>query len=534
MDDSHIQYAEPLAQCQDGDISVFCDDCNDLVEENAKPSTKSDLSGTKSRYFSFEHAVMGKSKPKRRKQGSSVHRKLDTCLTIDPNTELPRKAQNKAPLKAGEVTPLVARGSRRRRPATLVQEHGMDSGSLAKEEPSVRTGKESDQESNWLSVRRGDVELNPDDSSTFDESIAIEEQNAIVALNDLKNERSFDNVPSSPLSSLGSSPSPPEWLSQEILFEGRSDCTFEPQLHDAQPRDSQISPESRSSPQTISRIKLLRKANTEGSSDLQVSPVRPKLTRKTSQFFPKQPAAKVSCVPFPPLDSVSFGLVQERLCHDPFRLLIAVMLLNKTRGKVAMPLCYKLFEKYPTAEDFASADQTEICEMIQPLGLQNARATRMIKLAKGWLESTPQKGRRYAKLDYPKKGDGKDIPKSEGPISDDDPRVAWEIAHLPGTGAYALDSWRVFCRDELRGLPTGVPQVLTPKAIDEELEKEWTRVLPLDKELRAYLRWRWLRLGWRWDPITGERAPLDASEMEELQNGGVFYDGVDGDIRSSR
>jgi len=33
-----------------------------------------------------------------------------------------------------------------------------------------------------------------------------------------------------------------------------------------------------------------------------------------------------------------------------------------------------------------------------------------------------------------------------------DAREGWEIAHLPGMGAYALDSYRIFHRDELRGI----------------------------------------------------------------------------------
>lgn len=253
-------------------------------------------------------------------------------------------------------------------------------------------------------------------------------------------------------------------------------------------------------------------------------PIRLKNTARASRFFPKPPVEKVSCIPFPPLDATSFGLVQERLCHEPFRLLIAVTFLNKTRGKVALPVCYELFRRYPTPEDLAKADSVELGVQIHQLGLQNQRATRMIKLAQMWVENPPQKGQRYRKLHYPNKDDGKDI-KADESISDDDPRVAWEIAHLPGAGAYAIDSWRIFCRDELRGLPTGLPQDLLPEMVEEELRKEWARVLPLDKELRAYLRWRWLRLGWEWNPVTGERQRLEPGLLDKLQNGGISFEG---------
>jgi hypothetical protein len=44
--------------------------------------------------------------------------------------------------------------------------------------------------------------------------------------------------------------------------------------------------------------------------------------------------------------------------------------------------------------------------------------------------------------------------------------------------------------------------VLTPEAMDEELKKGSTRVLPY-KELRVYLERSLSRLGWRRDPMTG-------------------------------
>lgn len=255
------------------------------------------------------------------------------------------------------------------------------------------------------------------------------------------------------------------------------------------------------------------------------SPNRRKATAKASRFFPQAPVEKVSCIPFPALNAASFGLVQECLCHDPFRLLIAVMFLTKTRGKVALPVCYDLFERYPTTLSLAYANFEELSGMIHGLGLHNQRAERMIQLALTWVNHPPEKGQRYRKLHYPTKECGKDIPKGSDPIDDEDPRSAWEIAHLPGTGPYAMDSWRIFCRDELRGLPTGILQELTPESVSVELQQEWTRVLPLDKELRAYLRWRWLRLGWSWNPLTGERKRLDQEAYERIEDGGVAFEG---------
>ena len=264
----------------------------------------------------------------------------------------------------------------------------------------------------------------------------------------------------------------------------------------------------------------------------------PKKPRKrlvtVSPFFVKSPSKpkasdKVSCIPFPPLQSTSFGLVQELLSHDPFRLLIAVIFLNKTRGSVALPVFYELMERYPTPADLAAANHEDVVEIFQHLGLQNQRAKKCINLAKAWLERPPEKGKRYRVLHYPKRDDGKDVRLDEV-IDDEDNRVAWEIGQLPGIGVYAIDSWRIFCRDELRGLPTGLPKELTPETKEEELSKEWTTVLAGDKELRAYLRWRWLRNGWEWDPMTGERRKADAVEIAKATRGGVIYEGEGRDV----
>jgi len=60
---------------------------------------------------------------------------------------------------------------------------------------------------------------------------------------------------------------------------------------------------------------------------------------------------------------------------------------------------------------------------------------------------------------------------------------------------------------------------------DEQMQGEWARVLPLDKELRAYLRWRWLRVGWVWDPLTGERKPAGKEVLAKVEKGGVVIEG---------
>lgn len=57
--------------------------------------------------------------------------------------------------------------------------------------------------------------------------------------------------------------------------------------------------------------------------------------------------------------------------------------------------------------------------------------------------------------------------------------VESEVAHLKGIARYASDAWRIFCKDELyrqAGFDVDAP--------------EWTKVLPEDKELCAYITWK--------------------------------------------
>ena len=239
-----------------------------------------------------------------------------------------------------------------------------------------------------------------------------------------------------------------------------------------------------------------------------------------SPYFPgRHRSAPVSCIPFPPLSATKFGLMQERLAHDPFRLLIATIFLNRTKGEHAMPVFCQLMDAYPTIEQLANANVEDVVQIVHKLGFQNQRARKCIQVARAWLGDRPIKGRRHRKLNYPVPGDGRDILPGEV-VEDEDDRIAWEISHLPGLGPYSHDSWRIFCRDRLRGLS----QWWNGEGAGPGFEPEWKRVLPTDKELRAYLTWMWLKEGWIWNKETGERAKADEHVLEKAHQGGVIQE----------
>ena len=282
----------------------------------------------------------------------------------------------------------------------------------------------------------------------------------------------------------------------------------------------------------------------------ELTPSKKRKRRQTSQRSPYFPTAQASpkrrrvkggtvrsSLPFPPLTNKSFGLIQEQVAHDPFQLLVACALLNRTKGIHALPVFFELMAKHPDPASLAAADMDDVVDVIGHLGLQNQRALNLILIAKVWIEQPPEKGKRYRTLHYPTNSVGGDI-KPREIVADEsiDPRIgAWEVAHLPGVGGYALDSWRIFCRDVLRGLAKDWKGKGREEASSMDgrrrkgpetakFEPEWKRVLPQDKELRAYLRWMWLREGYEWDAETGIKKEASQALIEKANSGKLEWD----------
>ncbi|KAJ4137648.1 hypothetical protein NW768_003236 [Fusarium equiseti] len=245
----------------------------------------------------------------------------------------------------------------------------------------------------------------------------------------------------------------------------------------------------------------------------------------------RPPSGTVPSVPFAPLTSPSFGLIQEDLAHEPFWLLVAVSFLIKTKGVHAIPTFYKVKERFPTPADVASARNSDaIIAMIRHLGLAHHRVTLVQNIARGFLDDPPAAGKLYKVKNY----DCRDVeltPRSAelngyAPFSKrggNGDLEAWEIGHLT-QGKYAVDSWRIFCRDELLGRAKD----WKGKGRKPEFQPEWMRVHPNDKELRAYLRWMWMKEGWEWDPTTGKRIVLREELRNAVNEGRVEYDNTGG------
>lgn len=74
-----------------------------------------------------------------------------------------------------------------------------------------------------------------------------------------------------------------------------------------------------------------------------------------------------------------------RNTKDPYKILVAELLLQKTNAATVAPVYQKLIDRYPTLNDLAVAPAEDVTTLLQPLGL-NFRADRLSRLTQVVLE----------------------------------------------------------------------------------------------------------------------------------------------------
>lgn len=105
-------------------------------------------------------------------------------------------------------------------------------------------------------------------------------------------------------------------------------------------------------------------------------------------------------------------LFQEELRREPFWMLVACALVNKTTWEQAEPAFLTLRKRWPTAEKLAKARPSSLEPVLRPLGLWRQRAARLPLLARRFLESPPTSAK--------------------------------DVLMFPTCGHYASDSWAIF------------------------------------------------------------------------------------------
>ena len=110
-----------------------------------------------------------------------------------------------------------------------------------------------------------------------------------------------------------------------------------------------------------------------------------------------------------------YGLIQEELYEDPWKVLVSCIFCNLTRRFTAEPIMRKFFDLYPTPEKAMRADLKTVEDLLKPIGMSSRRAISLTRMSKEFIEK-----------------------KWEEPIE------------LYGIGKYGNDAWKIFCTDDWR------------------------------------------------------------------------------------
>ena len=111
-------------------------------------------------------------------------------------------------------------------------------------------------------------------------------------------------------------------------------------------------------------------------------------------------------------------LLQEIYQPDGWKMLTCCMLLNLTNRKQVDVIRDELLKRYPTPKDMMNADESELAQLLQPLGLYNRRAKSLKKMSEGYVKGFKS------------------------------------VDELYGIGQYAKDSWEIFQNNNMNVKPT--------------------------------------------------------------------------------
>lgn len=118
------------------------------------------------------------------------------------------------------------------------------------------------------------------------------------------------------------------------------------------------------------------------------------------------------------LETSPYKTRQEEYRDDPWKMLMVCFMLNQTSHKQVDQVRHEFFDKFPNAETLAAASESEIADMIRPLGFYNRRAKMWKKFCLEWIDALDN----YHDCDIP----------------------IYVLEKMTGIGKYALDSWKVF------------------------------------------------------------------------------------------
>jgi len=102
---------------------------------------------------------------------------------------------------------------------------------------------------------------------------------------------------------------------------------------------------------------------------------------------PSRPAARATLGWRPPFSpQINHVMLQELLWPNEWRVLVSCVLLNLTTREQVDRVVWKLFDRYPTPESMADADENKLAYMIRSLGMQHRRSLVLIRMSREYVE----------------------------------------------------------------------------------------------------------------------------------------------------
>lgn len=92
-----------------------------------------------------------------------------------------------------------------------------------------------------------------------------------------------------------------------------------------------------------------------------------------------------------------------RETRDPYEVMIAEILLQRTRAETVEPIYEDFLKRFPRLADLKKAEQDEVAGLIEPLGLHNRRASSLVKIGE-MLDENELPGNEQELLELPHVG----------------------------------------------------------------------------------------------------------------------------------
>jgi hypothetical protein len=146
--------------------------------------------------------------------------------------------------------------------------------------------------------------------------------------------------------------------------------------------------------------------------------------------------------------SSPFGLLEELFGHDPWRLFLSDILLNRTSRVQVDTIMFDFLAEWPSAEAAAGADAARMSVVVRALGIRYRRAAGIIRFSKEYLALLEHKMDSCRKV-----GTGRSID------ADTDREAAYnltrdDVMNLYYCGDYAYAAYKLFIQRDFSIDPT--------------------------------------------------------------------------------